>query len=464
MEAIKSINSGIQFVKKEIVWRFLRINIAKKMLLGYLPLTAILILVAVFSLASLEKMRRINDRILSVDIKIIDKTDKMIDSILTLELFAKRFGILKTSEILELFREKQSDFKILNDDLSQMPDSSFIPTADINELFEKYMDYFNSSFDNPEQTTRNIEARQDEIKDLQKKIIDILKEVSATAREAQNERTLTTSQMSDATLKIMQIFGIIGIVLGLGAAIIITRNISGSIRMLHNATEMVSEGKFENLPTINNQDELGDLSESFRKMAKRLKSLEEMYIDASPLTHLPGGIAIESVLTKRIEASAQLSFCLVDLDNFKALNDHHGYVKGNSVIKNTAALVEKAVKKHGNESDFIGHIGGDDFVIISTPEKHSAICNMIVSEFDKSVSEFYTEEERQQGYILGHTRQGDEARFPLVTVSIAVVTSQGHIFDNHIQVGELAAELKEYAKSIEGSVFVVDRRRESQDR
>jgi diguanylate cyclase (GGDEF)-like protein len=463
MEAIKSINSGIQFVKKEIVWRFLRIDIAKKMILGYLPLTAILVMVATFSLASLDKMHRINERILSVDIKIIDKTDKMIDGILSLELFAKRFGILKTAEIKEMFFEKQKDFKLLNEELSQLPDSSYIPTSDINERFDKYMVIFTKSFKNPGMTTRVIEAKQDQIKELQKSLIDILKEVSATAREAQNERTLTTSQMSDTTLKTMQIFGIIGIILGLGAAIIITRNISGSIKMLHTATEMVSEGKFEDLPTINNQDELGDLSTAFLKMAKRLKSLEEMYIDTSPLTLLPGGIAIETVLTKRIEAGTPLSFCLVDLDNFKALNDHHGYVKGNLVIKNIASIIEEAVGKHGNESDFIGHIGGDDFVIITTPEKHSAICEMIVSEFDKAVTKFYTDEEVEKGYILGVTRQGDEARFPLVTVSIAVVTSLVHIFENHIQVGELAAELKEYAKSLEGSNFVVDRRRKSTD-
>jgi diguanylate cyclase (GGDEF)-like protein len=463
MEAIKSINSGIQYVRKEIVWRFLRIDIAKKMILGYLPLTAILVLVAAFSLASLEKMQGINERILSVDIKVIDKTDKMMDSLLSLELFAKRYGILKTSEILELFYEKQGDFKLLNNELSELPDSSYIPTADINELFDRYIAYFSNSFDIPEHTTRLIEARQDEIKKIQKDLIDVLKEVSATAREAQNMRTLTTSQMGDATLKAMQILGIIGIVLGLGAAIIITRNISGSIKQLHNATEMVSEGKFEDLPTIDNQDELGDLSEAFLNMAKRLKSLEEMYIDTSPLTLLPGGIAIESVLSKRIEAANPLSFCLVDLDNFKALNDHYGYVNGNSVIKSTAAIIEEAVGKHGNESDFIGHIGGDDFVIITTPDKHPAICEMIISEFDKSIANFYTDEEVEQGYILGTTRQGDEARFPLVTVSIAVVTSHGHIFENHIQVGELAAELKEYAKSLEGSVFVVDRRRKIKD-
>lgn len=463
METIKSINSGIRFVKKEIVWRFLRIDIAKKMLLGYLPLTAILVLVAIFSLARLEQMHRINERILTVDIKIIDKTDKMIDSLLSLELFARRYGILKTSEILELFYEEQGDFKLLNDEISQLTDSSYIRTADIDEIFDRYIEHFKNSFDDPKHTTRLIEARQEEIKKTQKDLIDILKEVSATAREAQNMKTLTTSQMGDATLRAMQIFGIIGIILGLGATVIITRNISGSIRKLHSATEMVSEGQFENLPIINNQDELGDLSVAFLKMAKRLKSLEEMYIDASPLTLLPGGIAIENVLTKRIEAATPLSFCLVDVDNFKALNDHHGYVNGNSVIKSTAAIIEEAVKENGNESDFIGHIGGDDFVIITTPEKHSAICNMVVSEFDKSITKFYTDEEVQQGYILGVTRQGEEAHFPLVTVSIAVVTSDGHIFENHIQVGELAAELKEYAKSMKGSVFVVDRRRETKD-
>ena len=104
-------------------------------------------------------------------------------------------------------------------------------------------------------------------------------------------------------------------------------------------------------------------------MAQRLMILEEMYTDASPLTHLPGGIAIENVLKKRIETGDPLSFCLLDLDHFKALNDFYGYAQGNIVIITAANIIEDSVKKFGDSNDFVGHIGGDDFVVMTTPAR-----------------------------------------------------------------------------------------------
>ncbi len=83
---------------------------------------------------------------------------------------------------------------------------------------------------------------------------------------------------------------------------------------------------------------------AFLAMGKRLRKLEEMYLDASPLTRLPGGIAIENVLKKRIDSSQPIAFCVLDLDNFKAFNDRYGYANGSEVIKETAKIIENVVK------------------------------------------------------------------------------------------------------------------------
>ena len=117
---------------------------------------------------------------------------------------------------------------------------------------------------------------------------------------------------------------------------------------------MISEGKFDYRPNIRNKDELGDLARSFVTMAQRLKRLEEMYLDTSPLTRLPGGIAIENILNKRIAAKASIAFCLMDIDNFKAYNDHYGYAKGNDIIQATATIISEAVARYGHDNDFIG--------------------------------------------------------------------------------------------------------------
>jgi diguanylate cyclase (GGDEF)-like protein len=194
-------------------------------------------------------------------------------------------------------------------------------------------------------------------------------------------------------------------------------------------------------------------------MAKRLKRLEEMYLDTSPLTRLPGGIAIENVLRKRIKAGALFAFCLIDLDNFKAYNDHYGYARGNKVLKKTARIIEKAAKKYGTEDTFIGHIGGDDFVLITSIDHYDKICDFIVDEFDKTVHKFYDSKDFSLGSIIHKSRTGKELKFPIMTISIGVVTNKMSKFKHFVQVGELAAEVKNYAKSKLGSVYFVDRRK-----
>jgi diguanylate cyclase (GGDEF)-like protein len=251
----------------------------------------------------------------------------------------------------------------------------------------------------------------------------------------------------------------LGLILSLIAAMLITRNISGAIKKLKLATEMISKGKFDHNPDIRNTDELGDLAKAFVTMAERLKHLEEMNLDTSPLTRLPGGTTIENVMNQRIAAKAQIAFCLMDIDNFKAYNDHYGYAKGNELIQATADIISKAVAEHGSQDDFTGHIGGDDFVVITVPDNYSAICEAIVKTYDKEIPQFYDANDRQRGHITGENRQGKKTSFPLATISIAVVTNETRKSLNHMEFGEAAAEMKELAKSKAGSLFLVDQRK-----
>jgi diguanylate cyclase (GGDEF)-like protein len=251
----------------------------------------------------------------------------------------------------------------------------------------------------------------------------------------------------------------LGLILSLIAATLITRNISGAIKKLKIATEKISKGEFDHNPDIRNTDELGDLAKDFVTMAGRLKHLEEMNLDTSPLTRLPGGTTIENVMNQRIEAKAEIAFCLMDIDNFKAYNDHYGYAKGNELIQATADIIGKAVAEHGSQGDFIGHIGGDDYVVITDPPNYSNICEAIVKTFDKEIPQFYDANDRQRGHIIGEDRQGRITQFPLATISIAVVTNEERKSLNHIQFGEAAAEMKEKAKSQAGSLFLVDQRK-----
>jgi diguanylate cyclase (GGDEF)-like protein len=190
-----------------------------------------------------------------------------------------------------------------------------------------------------------------------------------------------------------------------------------------------------------------------------LKKLEEMYLDANPLTHLPGGIAIENVLKKRIKNRVAFAFCLVDLDHFKVFNDHYGYGTGNKVIITTSHIIEKSVELYGSKNDFVGHIGGDDFVIITSHQHYKKICQFVVKTFDDKIPQFYEKKDLKKGFIKAISRAGKQEKFPIMSISIAVVTNKKQKFRHHIQVSEVAAELKNYVKSYPYSLFLEDRRK-----
>jgi len=186
----------------------------------------------------------------------------------------------------------------------------------------------------------------------------------------------------------------------------------------------------------------------------------EIDLDANPLTRLPGNVSIQNEIEGRIEENKLFAVCYIDLDKFKVFNDRYGFERGDRAIQETARVLIKGTQIRGNKNDFIGHIGGDDFVIVTTPDIADTLCNYIIKEFDKIVPTLYDEEDRQRGLIMGKDRKGNTIQTPLLTVSISVVTNENRKISHMAEVAQIGAELKEYAKSMEGSVYVKERRRE----
>lgn len=182
-------------------------------------------------------------------------------------------------------------------------------------------------------------------------------------------------------------------------------------------------------------------------------------LDANPLTKLPGNVSILNEIQGRIDKKGLFAVCYTDLDKFKAFNDKYGFQNGDEVIKNTARILIESVQKKGTTTDFIGHIGGDDFVVITSPEKAEGLCKNIIAKFDTMIPELYTKEDRKKGYIVAKDRQGKKRKIAFISISIAVVSNENKKIKHVGEVGELGAELKEYAKSLKGSVYVTERRK-----
>ncbi len=179
----------------------------------------------------------------------------------------------------------------------------------------------------------------------------------------------------------------------------------------------------------------------------------------SPLTKLPGNLAIEREIRKRFEGVAEWSLLYADLDYFKSFNDRYGFARGDDAIQLLAAILVDVTRTLGSPGDFVGHIGGDDFVVITTPGADIRIADRAIGMFDRDIRILYDIEDLERGYIETTDRSGARAEFPLMTVSIAIVSNQDRRFESYQQVGEVAAELKKYAKSIERSVWVKDQRK-----
>jgi diguanylate cyclase (GGDEF)-like protein len=181
-------------------------------------------------------------------------------------------------------------------------------------------------------------------------------------------------------------------------------------------------------------------------------------MESSPLTGLPGNLAVEQALRERIESGKLFAVCYFDLDNFKPYNDKYGFVAGDVVLKMLSKFIISAVLERGNESDFIGHEGGDDFIVIATPECAEAICQDALTRFDEAIPDQYDEEDRAQGYCVSYDRQGNEVAFPFISVSVAIVTNERRKLIHPGQIAQIAAEVLKYAKTMEGSKYRFDMR------
>lgn len=183
----------------------------------------------------------------------------------------------------------------------------------------------------------------------------------------------------------------------------------------------------------------------------------ERDVSVHPTTRLPGTIQIERDFAERLSSGETFAVCYADIDHFKEFNDRYGYHNGDRVILLTSKILRDVVRARA-PSGFVGHIGGDDFIFSVPMEKMQICCAEILELFDTLMPYQYTEEDRDRGWFRGKDRRGNAYDVPLMSLSIGVVTNKRRSLSHTAEISELAAEMKAYAKSFKGSLFVVDRR------
>lgn len=184
-------------------------------------------------------------------------------------------------------------------------------------------------------------------------------------------------------------------------------------------------------------------------LLRRMK--ETLY--ANPLTGLPGNVSVENEIKERLESGEPFAVMYSDVNNFKSFNDKYGFERGDKMIRAVSEILNSAVADFGSQNDFLGNIGAEDFIIITTHDKVSALAQNIIKNFDERIPQEYDQEVRTRGYVWGVDRQGRETKFSIMTISIGAAIVEKGKYHHYSQIVDKARELLNKAKSTQKSSF-----------
>ncbi|WP_428040184.1 GGDEF domain-containing response regulator [Candidatus Avelusimicrobium fimicolum] len=190
---------------------------------------------------------------------------------------------------------------------------------------------------------------------------------------------------------------------------------------------------------------------------KLLLKRNKQKMDCNPLTRLPGNPSIQARVEQEIASGRTFAVLYCDLNNFKSFNDKYGFEAGDRVLKTESQIIVSAAMQ--DPASFVGHIGGDDFIVVCSFDKADTIAQEITSKTDAVAPSFYNEEDRTNGYMISTNRKGETEKFNFLSIGIGIVHNTKKPLTSFAMVSNIGSELKCLAKKHEnGSFYVMDRR------
>jgi GGDEF domain-containing protein len=432
--------------KDSLIFRLSGFSLIQKIGAGYAAMAFFTMAALIYSSLNLYAIEKSVREVAGNDLPIISALIKLRTSLLAQESFAGKYAILKDRAFVELFHQRERD-SLAN--LAVLEKTGSVKDLDqLKLLFRAYQKASEKLF----------AGRSDNTVELRSSALRLLGAVDALYDKRQNMLQAVLNRAThrhEATLRWTIFISCAGFLLALGVAPFVTYRTFAAIKKLQRATHRIAAGDFDYDPQIPQGDEISDLAEDFARMAARLKELEQMNLDASPLTRLPGNSAIERVLDDRLKSGAPFAFCYADLDNFKPFTDHYGYAKGSELLRVTGDLIYTVVKAHGGADGFVGHVGGDDFVMVVSTELAAPVCEAVVQGFDAEVVKHFSQQDLEAGGIEGCDRYGVQRFFPITTISVAAIICGGDRYASAVEIARAAAKVKDSAKEIPGSSYLI---------
>lgn len=434
-------------------------TVTKKVVIGYLVIVFFGMLAIGFALYRLHQQTAQAEQLVNVDFRVFELVRDLQQNLLAQENIEKQLLILRDPTLRDLRLNRNEELARYAHFLTRPPlDTLLAPLSAKLTNYRKTDDLLSEAL-LWHNWAEAVEISNNSTVPERGQLLKLLAELRQQQQLHINSGLAELSEQSGEAFQLTMLFALIGICLSAPVSIALVLSINRSIRALKNATLEISVGSFEHQPDLGGDDEFAQLANDFSRMGRKLRELEELRLDANPLTRLPGNLAIDRALDQRIARHEPFAHLYIDLDNFKVYSDRYGYKAGSDVLARVGEMIERVVRRDGDPGDLIGHIGGDDYVVVGALEMGEVLAKNLITEFEQLVPTFYNEEDRLSGSFVGKDRFGIERTFPLMTVSIALIRSDHYDYPSRLTISQDCARLKEFLKVQEGSNYMLNRRK-----
>ena len=434
-------------------------TVTKKVIIGYLVVVIFSLLAVGFALSRLHQQTLDTEHLVNVEFRTFELVRDLQQNLLAQENIEKQLLILRDPALSELRLNRNNEFTRYALALNRPPLSEQI--KHLIKIVENYRQADNQLSEALfwEDWTQAQKISTEITIPLRIQLLNYLANFRQQQQQNINTGLAQLSQHTGEAFQMTVLLTLIGILLSAPVSLTVILSIHRSVKALKEATQKISAGRFEHRPNLSGDDEFAQLANDFTQMGQKLRELEQLQLDANPLTLLPGNLAIDREVEMRIGRREPFSHLYIDLDNFKVYSDRYGYKAGSDVLARVGELLKEVIGEYGSSQDLVGHIGGDDYVVISTLESGELLAQKIIAAFDKLSPSFYSVEDRKAGSFTGEDRYGVKRIFPLMTISIAVIPSDHYEYPSRLAISQDCARVKEYLKIQEGSNYMLERRK-----
>jgi diguanylate cyclase (GGDEF)-like protein len=435
-------------------------TVTRKVALGYLVIIAFNLLALGYALVNLHDHNRRTEQLVGVQFLTFNLLRDLRQNLLGQENLEKQLVILRDPTLLGLLerRAAELDSLIAGIDASQQPGYLTTLPAAVDEYTAQARRLMQAFAKDEWEQAATIASTT--TSPLRTQLLGALADLRAQHQANLDRDLRELSLQSGKAYRLTLTITLFGILLSAPVAFTVIASIHRSVKALQKATRDIAAGNFDIPIDIRSNDEFGQLAQDFARMSRKLMELEQLSLDANPLTRLPGNLAIDRELEQRIAQKRSFAHLYIDLDNFKAYSDHYGYKVGSDALNLVGNLLREIIERHGEEEDLVGHIGGDDYVILTDPKRAEDLAKEIIRSFDQQVPKLYQQEDLEAGFVIATDRHGIKRSFPLLTISIAITLSENMTHPSPLNISHNCARMKEHLKRLKNSNYLIDRRKQ----